>query len=41
MNGEAGADPFAAQDGPVDTLDGGADTDAGTWDDADLRSNIP
>jgi Ca2+-binding RTX toxin-like protein len=41
MNGQAGDDTFAAQDGEVDTLNGGANTDGGTWDDTDVRSSIP
>jgi Ca2+-binding RTX toxin-like protein len=43
MYGEAGADKFSAQDGEVDTIDGGvdADTDVCTCDPSDIKTNIP
>jgi hypothetical protein len=41
MDGGPGDDTFAAQDGEVDTLNGWTGTDGGTWDDADLRQEIP
>ena len=41
MNGGAGKDQLLALDGFVDTVDGGPDTDNGTFDPTDVLLNIP
>ncbi|HRK29454.1 MAG TPA: calcium-binding protein [Tepidisphaeraceae bacterium] len=41
MSGQAGNDVFQAQDGEIDTIDGGSGSDTGVFDDGDLFTSVP